>query len=545
MSFVSAAMVLALSLPALAGEFRDRSEKIAVDFPAGWTQGKSDDPFVTLKLEKGRSTFEFAKQESELSDYYLKARVKENVDSLRGKGAVIYGDIKTLTLHGVASAHYAAYEMFGNQACMAFLTYNGVSYSVAAINIAEGDFRGVLSTVRKPGENVELSKRPKVVRVKKEAAEAEEPGGDPGAKNVSGPETEAAVSSAAVAASSLTSAEAEPGVAVVDAPPSAAQLVADSAGRAAHDLFEELAKKTRDKSAAPYYERKPLPVIFWGGLLAFWFLGSFLARSMASSYRNPKLSPPPAEVPPDFFFPFIVSRAATIKDVTYSVVTRQKQLLMASFQYGHEIYFVVAVYGCLFFHAAWSVLDFTGRGAAVIDAFLWLPGGRFFASVPEGVFIVPLFMGIISYATTKRVMSLYDAQSNLVMEAAREITYCLIRDGSGKEVARLVPKKGAPARRWDFVDTDNLVIFAIQDDCPRIRLMRKLFGNLGGALRARYGIFVQDRRAGFVFLDPSSPDRFQVHMDYDFARLAHPAQILIALLYVISREKDPVYPSPF
>ena len=56
---------------------------------------------------------------------------------------------------------------------------------------------------------------------------------------------------------------------------------------------------------------------------------------------------------------------------------------------------------------------------------------------------------------------------------------------------------------------------------------------------------MQDRRAGFVFLDPSSTDRFQIHLDYAFARLAHPAQILVSLLYVISKEKDPFYPSPF
>jgi len=36
-----------------------------------------------------------------------------------------------------------------------------------------------------------------------------------------------------------------------------------------------------------------------------------------------------------------------------------------------------------------------------------------------------------------------------------------------------------------------------------------------------------------------------VHMDYAFARLAHPAQILAAVLYIISKEKDPIYPSPF
>ena len=542
-SFVCAAVFLSLSLSAFAGEFRDKGETLAVDFPSGWVQGKSDDPVVTLKLEKGKSTFEFSKQDSELSDYYLKARVKENVEALRSKGASFSGDIKPITLHGVSSAYYTAYELLGKQACTAFFTYNGASYSVTALSMEESDFRGVISSVRKPGEKIELPKKPKVVHVARKAKEKEEPEDDTGLRD-----EEQKVSSAALAGSSATAAgtaEPEaPATTLVDEGPSAAQAAADSAGRAAQNFFDELAKKTGDKTAAPYLARKPLPLTAWGALLAFWVIGAFVARGVASTCQNPKLAPPPAEVPPDFFFPFVVSKASTLKEVAYNVLTRQKQLLMASFPYEHEPYLVVAVYGCALFHFGWSLAEFLGRGAVVIGAFLWLPGGRFFASLPEVFFGIPLLIGLLMYTTKKRVMLLYDAQSNLMMEACKEITYCLIRDGAGKEVARLVPKLGG-ARRWDFVDTDNLVIFSIVDDYPRLRPLRKLFGNQGGSLKTRYGIFVQERRAGFVFLDPSSTDRFQVHMDYDYARLAPPAQILAALLYVISMEKDPVYPSLF
>ncbi len=534
--FVCAALFFSLSLTVLAGEFKDKGEIIAVDFPAGWAQGKSDDPVVTLKLEKGKSTFEFAKQDSELSDYYLKARVKENVDSLRSKGATFSGDIKPLTLHGVSSAYYTAYELMSSQACMAFFTYNGASYSVAAVNIGENDFRSVLSSVRKPGEIIELPKKPKVVRVKKPKKEAPEEDDLAVYKTT---EALASVSSAAVTASSEPVAAVQP---VVPEGPS----VAESAGKAAQSLFDELAAKTGEKGAEPYYPRKPLPLLFWAGLLAVWVAGSFVARGVAASYQNPRLPPPPADVPPDFFFPFVVSKESSFKEVGYSVLTRQKQLLMASFPYEHELYLAGAVYACVFFHAGWSLMEFAGRGLVVVGALLWLPGGRFFASIPEIFFVVPFVYGLYLLMTKKRNMCLYDAQTNLLLEAHKEITYCLMRDGAGKEVARLVPKEGGgPGRKWDFVDTDNLVIFTIKDDCPKLRILRKLFGNLGGILRTRYGIFVQDRRAGFVFLDPSSTDRFQIHLDYAFARLAHPAQILVSLLYVISKEKDPFYPSPF
>ena len=266
---------------------------------------------------------------------------------------------------------------------------------------------------------------------------------------------------------------------------------------------------------------------------------------MAAAYKNPKLPPPPADVPPDFFFPFLVSKFSSSKDLTYNIVTRQKQLLLADFPGGHEIYLAGAFYGCVFFHVLWSLLAFSGRGEAVLNVMLKLPFGRAFASLPEVFFIVPFIAGLFMYFNRKEQLLVYDAQSTLVMEVRPEIVYGLIRDGEGKEVARLVRKGGAMDRSWEFVDTDNLVVFTVKDDFPRGHLLRKLFGSLGGALRGRYGIFAQDRRAGYVFLDPSSADRFQIHMDFAFARLGHPAQILAAVLYIISREKDPAYPSPF
>jgi hypothetical protein len=212
----------------------------------------------------------------------------------------------------------------------------------------------------------------------------------------------------------------------------------------------------------------------------------------------------------------------------------------------HDVYIAGAVYGCVLFHVVWSLLAAVGYGAAVTNSLLMVPLlGRALASLPEAVFAVPLLAGLSMYFTKKNPLQLFDAQNSLVLEVRPEITYGLIRDGNGKEIARLVAKGSFLYRYWEFVDTDNLVVFAIRDDFPKGYLLRKLFGSLGGALRSRYGIFAQDRRAGFIFLDPSSADRFQIHMDYAFARLGHPAHILAAVLYIISKEKDPGYPSPF
>ncbi len=536
--FICAALLSALPRCALAGEFKDKGEFIAADFPSGWAAGKTDDPAVSLRLEKGKSFFEFSRQDSELGDYYLKARVKEQVDSLRGKGNQLSGDIKSVSLHGVSVAYYTSYESMGADGYIAFLTYNGVSYAVSARGLPDSDFRAVLSSVRKPGEKIEppLPRKIKVVRVKKQKDEDED---------LLKPEITAASTAAGSMDSILSAFVAPAGTApVVEA---SARPVAPTAGEAARSFLSELAKKQEADAMSPYIPRKPLPLALWAALIGLWVAGSFAARLAAAAYANPKLPPPPADVPPDFFFPFVISKFSTAKDVTYNVLTRQRQLLQADFPHEHELYVAGSVYGCVFFHVVWSLLAFIGRGDAVTNALVKFPLlGRALASLPEIFFIVPFIIGLAIYFARERALQVFDAQSAPVMAVHPETKYyALIRDGSGKEVARLVSKGTFLNRCWEFVDTDNMVVFSIRDDFPRGLLLRKLFGNLSGTLRSHYGIFAQDRRAGFVFLDPSSADRFQIHMDFAFARLGHPAQILAAVLYVISREKDPIYPSPF
>ena len=537
-------LLLALPLCAAAAEFKDKGETIAVDFPAGWAAGKSDDPTVTLKLEKGKHSFEFSKQDSELGDYYLKARVKEQVDSLRSKGTSLAGDVRAVGIHGVSTAYYTSYEAMGAESYIAFFTYNSASYAVSARGLSDGEFRAVLASVRKPGEVIALPK-PKKIRVVRRKKEPEEDSATQIFRD-----GDADVSTAAVASStdSVLNAFAQSSTETALAVQASTQpALAEAAGAAAQNFLEELSKKQEgDTGKPPYLPREPLPIIFWGSLIGLWVAGSFAARSMAAAYQNPKLPPPPADVPPDFFFPFVISRNSTMKDVTYQVVTRQKQRLMAEFVSEHDVYIAGAVYGCALFHVVWSLLAAVGYGAAVTNSLLMVPLlGRALASLPEAVFAVPLLVGLSMHFTKKNPLQLFDAQNTLVLEVRPEITYGLIRDGNGKEIARLVAKGTFLYRYWEFVDTDNLVVFAIRDDFPKGFLLSKLFGSLGGSLRSRYGIFAQDRRAGFVFLDPSSADRFQIHMDYAFARLGHPAHILAAVLYVISREKDPGYPSPF
>jgi len=548
--YILSLLFLLLAAPAFAGEFKDPAAALAVDFPSGWKTGQSNDPTVVLKLEKGKAFFEFARLDSELSDYYLKARVKEQVDSLRSKGNSLSGDTRTAGIHGVSTAYYTEYESMGDQVYIAFFTYGGASYAISARGLDDGDFRGVISTIRKPGEKIELPK-PKKIKRRKSAPEPEEDlaqilkdGDSDVSKQAVEVSTQAGeISTPAGETSTPAAAEANPRIFAPEpqnTEPSAAAQAVDST----RNFFSKLAI-SNDSGKTPYVPRQPISFYVWVALIAVWAAGSFLAKAAAAKFQNPKLSPPPRDVPPDFFFPFIISRSSTFKDYTYNIITRQKQLLLASFEFKHELYVAGSIYAGLFFHFFWSLLAFTGRGAAMTNFLLGLPGGRLWASAPELFFAAPLIAGLAMYFNNKQILELYDSQSNLLMEAKKEVFYCLIRDGKGKEIARIMQKGGLTGRAWDFVDTDNQVVFTVKDDYPSVYLMRKFFGNLGGALRVRYGIFAEERRAGFVFLDPSSGDRFQVHLDFAFARLAHPAQMLACLLYIISKEKDPVYPWPF
>ena len=89
-------LLLACCFPValLAEVFRDSASNFEIDFPAGWAVEKSNDPAVILRLGRSDAFAEFTKLDSELSDFYLKARVKEQVDSLRSKGNTISGEVK-------------------------------------------------------------------------------------------------------------------------------------------------------------------------------------------------------------------------------------------------------------------------------------------------------------------------------------------------------------------------------------------------------------------------------------------------------------------
>ncbi|MCK5357421.1 MAG: hypothetical protein KAJ48_03405 [Elusimicrobiales bacterium] len=526
-------LLQSLIIPVSAVEHKSSNDVFLVNFSSAWKVKKSLDPEIVLGLEKGKSFVKFSKLESELSEYYLKARVKEQIESLRAKGSSISGSVERMSIHGKANFYYTSYEAMGQTVYIGFFTYNNASFAVSAKGLSNSGLKRIIYTVRKPGEKIIVAKpKPRKPRVKRRKPKTDNVpditdsfrGYDDEIDNImakvdkstAGKKTDSAVSDFEKAVKSEKKTE-----------------------KAA------IEKKKIIKKVKPLFERNPAPASVWFVLIALWIVGLFAVKSHVKLLGDPIIPPAPKDVPPDFFFPFLVNRFVTMKDVFYNIITRQKQNLTAFFPMGHEFYFAFAFYGVLFMHIAWSMTALMSSSSAFINVFLQLPFGGFFAAFPEIFFLVPLFMGIYAYFNEKQRLCLNDSLGNMILEMKREEVYSRLRDGKGKEVATLVNQGSFFKRKWSFVDTDDQIVFTIKDEHPEVFIMRKFFGQLGGQLRSRYVIYADDRLAGFVFLDPTSADRFQIHWDYAFSRLAHPAQILMSVLYILSKERDPSYPSIF
>lgn len=510
-----------LALNAVNAQQPSVSSKILLNLPEGWEySGKSDDPDVVLKIEKGNSWLTITRLNQDLGDFYLQAKLKDEIDTVRAKGLPLQGGTQRSLVHASAPFYHIAYRAAGKTQRVGFFTYKSESYAVSASGIGDDEFVGIVSTIRAPGENLPPRAGPKRTRAIKQ-----ETGNEPENK----PET-AAVDTATVA---------EIQAATVTLPPAPDETAAQIVATAPAEPVKPQIK------LPPYIQRHPLPLYLWIIAGAAWLAGFFASRRSASTIENPRLAVPPKEIPADFFFPFTVQRHIFPKELHYSITSRQKQSLLARFDRTHETVIVASLYFIIIFHFLWSAAGATGMEQAVNDAMLSLPGGRALASFPEGIFLASFIIGLFAWARGKQQLILADSQGNAIFRMAQETGGVLIRDAGGKEIGKL--KRRVPAllgRNWLLTDTDDQPVFEIKDEHPRLLPLRRLFGHAGGALQARYGIFVHERRAGIIMSDPSSPNRLQVHLEFSFSRIAHPALILACALYVESKDRDPFYPSP-
>lgn len=508
------------SAPLYAVQITGSDSKIVIDFPAGWKSSDTDDPDIVLKAEKRNSSFSLTKLNQDLGDYYLKSRIREEMASLRLKGFSIPGDIQRISRHRLTALYHMSYHAAGKSRRTGFFTYNGQSYALSASEIPSREFFRIVATIRAPGEKI-IKYRPKKPKPK------------PAKKPKSQPIRTVQISPAPAPVGSTAPADAE--------------IIAMTTRQAAivkQPEPEEPAPAAKVK-LPPYIERHPIPFYYWVIAGVAWILGAFFSRLSATEIKNPKLAIPPKDIPPDFFFPFIIQRFVSIKELTYTVLSRQKQILYATFNRTHETLIAASFYLLVFFHLFWSIMETAGKGYVITDILLSFPGGRSLASLPEALLFALFIIGLFVWAREKQTIRLMDHHGDLIFEAFPAFGTILIRDGKGKEAGRL--KRLSPAfagRHWQLTDEDNQPVLEIKDEHPKLLLLRRLFGHMGGTFQARYGIFIHERRAGFILRDPASVNRFQVHLEFSFSRIAHHALILICALYVESKDRDPIYPSP-
>ena len=525
MRFLQFLAILFLTINISFAKTHNANDLFEIDIEDSFTPAKSNDPAVVLRLENGKNFIEFAKLEDELSDFYLKSRIKEQAETIKQKGENV-SDIKNASIHSISTAYYITYKE--NIVCL--LTYNGISYNVIASGIPESKFKEIIYFFRKPQEKVEPPKpAPAPKKIAKKHIEIEKSSTTIETPIISS--TDVLISSTNIETATNAITETQVSTSTFIKEENMEELKKN-----AFSFISKLSEKSSESKML--IKRKPLNKNITAGLLIVWLILVFTFNSKYSKIPNPKITPYPQDVPPDFFFPFIITRVRTAKETFYHIITRQKQILSGYYNHSYQPLLSVAIYGLLTMHLLWSLSEYISENL-FINLISSLPLGGYIAAIPELPFILLLIYGLIKKSKTTQRLDIEDNQRNIIVSVLKDKKfYAALKDGKGKEVAYLRFNGNKFKRMWQFIDTDNQIVFNICDDHPQIYKAIKLFGNPFRNLRCRYSIFVDNKRAGFLYIDFNSKDSFQVHLEYGFARLAHPAHIMASLLYISAIEKE-------
>lgn len=528
-----------VSAPAGAAGYKAKDGTFVVNAGSDWREKESINPAVVLRLEKGEDFVEFSKLDSKLSDYYLKSRVREQIESLRSKGSSLSSDISRFSIRAVSKMYYTCYETMGSPMCVGFLTYGDNSFALSSKGLSASRLKGVVSTFRRPGEKLVFPKpkpKPKP-RAKRKPEKSQEKKIDEVVFGLTKDVEKEGKKNAKRAAGEKKD-ESRAGAGEKKKPEKPAAQ--ETAGK------EKKEKKEKEKPAEPMLKRKPLPFTLWIALFGMYLLFFPVAKRKAASVQDPKIPPPPKDIPPDFFFPFLITRFNTLDAVLYNITTRQRQKLEGYYFNAHEFYFAAAAYLLFFLHVFWSFSVLISPDFFV-RSLLGIPFGAFFSSFPEVVALPFIFKALSLKSRASGAVEVQDALRNPIVKVSKDPEhYALVRDSKGKEVGTLRKYEKDGKKIWDFVDTDDQIVFSVLSEHPEIATFGKLLGSRGGLFRPKYFIYApEERLAGFLLNDPTSMDRFQIHLDYAFSRLSHPSHILGTILCILSRERDRPYPTIF
>ncbi|MFA5161786.1 MAG: hypothetical protein WC421_06035 [Elusimicrobiales bacterium] len=525
---------------------------LSLDLPPGWeTTLKEDDRDTVLYVKSRRFEFSVKTLNEEIGSRYVQARLKDDISMLRGRGYILSGVVEAYSIHAGGTAYYTVYNIGETGIRTGYFTYDGNTYSVLASGVGASDFEGILYSVRRagdppPGYTAKGRKPGRKTAVSAAGAEKPaEPAGEevtlvarlPSAIPNAGRGERARAGSVISMPSALPEPSSPQEPAISRRSPA---LPAPRAAATAATAQTQALEVTSVPAAVPFVPRNPLPLWVWMLAAAMWFAAMMYSSVYAGGLAYPKLEPLPRNMPPDFFFPLMITRYVLPSVVEYAVASRPGQKVFARYERGGEALLVFSIYGFAALHIMWSAAASFNLDKSVFEALLTLPAGWVLASYPELPFMTLFAVAMVMRQVSRHRIAIMDASGSTVLEAQEDSDGIEMRDGKGMACGSV--RRVNSSRSWYYCDSDGTIIFELRDEHPELHLLRRMCGSLSGKINARYGVFLKDRRAGFVLNDPSSSDKFQFHLEFGYARLAHPTHILLVMLYANARNRDYPYP---
>ncbi len=508
------------------------------DFDSGWSSVKGSDPNSLLRIEKGSVYAEFIKLEDELSDFYIKSRIEQQRQQVEAN-AIKTSAVKTADIHSKSKAYYFTY-LDKRESTVALFTYEGITYSFISDGISEDVFKKLIFTFRKDGEVIEIPKpKPKPKHKKVSAKKIEETNLDyiSIADNIiaSGTyliDTSQPTTSEILASSKTVEIE---NIIPQISTPSPIKIEEQVQRKSLADRLTEylITNRARNKMIL---NRKPIPPYIGLSIMVCYVLLCIFLRTKLN-YSNLKLKPYPKDLPADFLFPFIITRLSTSSETLYQIVTRTGQFLSASFQHTYRRYFPKAIVWFLVFHILWSLSIFFDE-KLFENIFLSLPFGNYLLSFIEIPFIAAYLFTLYHKNISTPKLVVKDSQMNDISSVIISQGYFIVKDAKGKDCLR-VKKVGLWKRKFVFIDEDNRQFMEVRDYYPQIWKWVRLLGNFILKKRCYYSIHNEKGdMIGFLFLDPSNFNSYQIHFDFDYMRLVNSIQLVASILMIISTERE-------
>ena len=516
------ALALWTAQPSAAATHYISNNNFAVEFPKRWVAAEAEDNDTVLSLAADNASLSLSRLEEKPDPDLLNSRLQKELMSLRAKGyAVPSTPTQTANQRG-ARLIYAIYQTGEERFTAGFLIISGEAFALSAVNLREEELLTALQTLRRKGEPLEapVPAEPPQKRVRHRAVTKPSlPKNPPVIAASSGPlsgEDIASLIGGAVATETAASA-ATPAVA------------------ASQPLLDAPAPPPEPKK--PLFPRGPLPLYLFVTAAALW---GVMAAIIA--WRIPRLPPYKiedsyADLPPEYNFPYSVRGKIASAKLLFLFSGRDGAIHQAEFNCLPEKLTALSAYALLAFEFGWSCLDMVGFDIPAL--LLALPGGTLFSALPEFAFLAALSVGLVLRNGDDRIMLIKDKTGKPLYKADGNTTAGSISFIQGNELGRFSRNSDSS---WAFFNTDGSLSFEVAEKDGRRKILRKIFGGMGGLLDASYDLYVKGQPAGSVMPDPRHPMACVVVLSPNLYTAVNQDCLLSTLLFVKAMEQDCLCP---